>query len=145
MERSEQIRIRGEIAIPLSEIHFRFSRSSGPGGQHVNRTETQVELLFDVGGSASLSDSQKGRILDKLKGYIDKEGILHLVSGSTRSQSQNRTEVIQRFQELLAWTLRPRKRRRPTKPSRAARERRLAAKKRRSEKKRRREKPEIEE
>lgn len=145
MESDKVLRITDKVVISLTELRFRFSRSGGPGGQHVNRTETQVELLFDVAGSASLTDYQKSRILDKLKGYIDKQGVLHLVSGSTRSQSQNRTEVIERFRELLAWALRPGKRRKPTRPSRAARERRLAAKKRRSEKKRQREPPELEE
>lgn len=134
-----------EVAIPWSELKFRFSRSGGPGGQHVNRVETQVELLFDVHGSAGLTASQKARILDRLKGYIDKDGILHLVSRMTRSQLQNREEVTERFRELLTQALRPRKRRWPTRPGRAARERRLAAKKQRSERKRRRRKPGIDE
>ena len=139
------LQITDELAIPWAELRFRFSRSGGPGGQHVNRVETQVELLFDVLGSAGLTDSQRARILDRLKGYIDKEGVLHLVSRSTRSQARNREEVIGRFKELLAQALHPRPRRLPTRPGRGARERRLAAKKRRSERKRRRRKPEIDE
>ncbi|MFQ6033362.1 MAG: alternative ribosome rescue aminoacyl-tRNA hydrolase ArfB [Candidatus Bipolaricaulia bacterium] len=139
------LKITEGVEIPLEELRFRFSRSGGPGGQHVNRVETRVELLFDVRRSAHLSDSQRARILEGLKGYIDNEGVLHLFSRATRSQWQNREEVIERFRELLAAALRPRRRRRPTRPSRGARERRLAAKRRRSERKRQRRKPEMEE
>lgn len=139
------LQITNEVTIPWAELRFRFSRSGGPGGQHVNRVETRVELLFDVLRSMGLTNSQKGRILDRLKGYIDKDGILHLVSRSTRSQSRNREEVIGRFCMLLAEALRPRKRRRPTRPGRAARERRLASKRQRSERKRQRRKPGIDE
>jgi len=145
MEQDRMVQITDKVAIPRAALKFRFSRSSGPGGQHVNRVETRVELLFDVRHLANLTDLQRKQILDRLKGYIDKEGILHLVSQSTRSQLWNREEVIQRFKELLAQALRPRKRRRPTRPSRTAQERRLIAKKRRSELKRQRRKLKIEE
>jgi ribosome-associated protein len=139
------LKIREGVEIPWAELRFRFSRSGGPGGQHVNRVETQVELLFDVRDSAYLSDFQKARILERLKGYIDKDGVLHLVSRETRSQSRNRKEVVERFRGLLAEALRPRRRRRPTRPGRAMQERRLAFKRRRSERKRQRRKPEIDE
>ncbi len=78
--------ITDTVSIPMSELHFRFARSSGPGGQHVNRSATQVELLFDVAGSPSLDETQQQRVLTKLKSRIDKEGVLHLVSQKTRSQ-----------------------------------------------------------
>lgn len=139
------LQITDEVAIPRAELRFRFSRSGGPGGQHVNRAETRVELLFDVLRSVHLSDSQKEQILERLKGYINKEGILHLISHSTRSQSRNREEVIGRFQELLTWALRPRKRRKATEPGRAAQERRLVAKRRRSKRKQLRREPEVDE
>jgi ribosome-associated protein len=145
MDREKMLQITNEVTIPWTELRFRFSRSGGPGGQHVNRVETRVELLFDVLRSMGLTNSQKGRILDRLKGYIDKDGILHLVSRSTRSQSRNREEVIERFCMLLAEALRPRKRRRLTRPGRAARQRRLASKRQRSERKRQRRKPGIDE
>ena len=132
------VRITDNVSIPISELHFRFARSSGPGGQHVNRSATQVELLFDVANSPSLDEVQRQRVLSKLKSRIDKEGILHLVSQEARSQLRNREEVVERFQELMREALHVPKRRRPTRPTRAARERRLEEKRRRSEIKRHR-------
>ena len=130
------VRITDNVSIPMSELQFRFARSSGPGGQHVNRSATQVELLFDVANSPSLNETQRQRVLRKLRSRIDKEGILHLVSQETRSQLRNREEVVDRFQMLMREALRVPKRRRPTHPTRAARERRLEEKRRRSETKR---------
>ncbi len=124
------------IVIPLEELKFRFSRSSGPGGQHVNRSETQVELLFDVARSPSLTEEQRALVLRRLRGYIDADGVLHLVSGGTRSQLRNREEVIRRFAQMMERALRVPKPRRPTCPTAAARERRLAQKRRRAEVKR---------
>jgi len=130
------VHITDTVSIPMSELHFRFARSSGPGGQHVNRSATQVELLFDVAGSPSLDETQRQRVLRKLRSRIDKEGILHLFSQETRSQLRNREEVVGRFQELMREALHVPKRRRPTRPTRGARERRLEGKRRRSETKR---------
>jgi len=130
------VRITDTVSIPMSELQFRFARSSGPGGQHVNRTATQVELLFDVANSPSLEEVQRQRVLSKLKSRIDKEGILHLVSQETRSQLRNREEVVERFQELMRDALHVPKSRRPTRPTRGARERRLEEKRRRGETKR---------
>jgi ribosome-associated protein len=138
------LRITPQVTIPLEELRFRFSRSSGPGGQHVNRVETRVELLFDVGRSPSLGAAEKAQLLERLKSYIDKDGVLHLIASSSRSQWRNRQEAIARFQGLLALALRPRKARRPTRPSRAAQERRLRAKQARSALKRSRQRPEFE-
>lgn len=122
--------------IPVSELSFRFSRSSGPGGQHVNRTETRVELLFDLENSPSLSGNQRARALEILAPYVDKRGIVHLVSQSSRSQRRNREEVVDRFRSLMQDALKMPKRRRATHPGRAAREKRLQEKKRRGETKR---------
>jgi len=130
------VRITDTVSIPMSELRFRFARSSGPGGQHVNRSATQVELLFDVAGSPSLNETQRRRVLGRLKSRIDKESILHLVSQETRSQLRNREEVVERFQVLMREALQIPKRRLPTRPTRAARERRLATKRRRREIKR---------
>ena len=130
--------ITNTLTIPLSEIRFRFARSSGPGGQHVNRSATRVELLFDVAGSPSLTETQRERALKALASYIDSDGVLHLVSQTFRSQLRNREEVVERFRTLMHKAMRVPKRRRPTRPSRAARERRLASKRRRSEIKRQR-------
>jgi ribosome-associated protein len=132
------------VSIPLAELRFRFSRSSGPGGQHVNRSATQVELLFDVAGSPSLSDEQRALVLRRLSGYIDTDGVLHLVSSSTRSQLRNREEVTLRFARLMERALRPSKPRRPTRPTGAARARRLEEKRRRSQAKRLRGAPDTE-
>jgi ribosome-associated protein len=132
------VHITDTVSIPMSELSFRFARSGGPGGQHVNRSATQVELLFDVTNSPSLSEAQRRRVLRRLKSRLDTEGVLHLVSQETRSQHRNREEVVARFQELMRDALRIRKKRLRTRPSRAARERRLEQKRRRSEKKRRR-------
>jgi ribosome-associated protein len=133
---SELIDITHELAIPASELSYRFSRSSGPGGQHVNRSETRVELLFDVAHSPSLAEEQRARLLTRLNNYIDGEGTLHLFSSLTRSQLANREDVTARFQALLRAALRERKRRLPTRPTGASRERRLQAKRERSEIKR---------
>ena len=132
--------ISAELAIPPAELHFRFSRSGGPGGQHVNRSETRVELLFDVAGSPSLNEAQRGRLLRRLAGYIDGEGVLHIVSSVTRSQAGNRADAVARFQALVAAALRQRKRRVATRPTGASRERRLAGKRQRGQVKRTRRK-----
>ena len=129
----ERLFINDQVSIPRSELRFRFSRSSGPGGQHAQKTSTRVELLFDVAHSPSLSESQRAQVLRRLQGYVDGEGVLRLVAQSERSQRRNREEVIARFQRLMQAALKRRKRRRPSRPSAAAQERRLRAKRRRSE------------
>ena len=132
-ELTETIVISDHLAIPVAELRFRFSRSSGPGGQNVQRSATRVELLFDVAHSSSLTDDQRQRILQRLAGYIDGEGELRIVSSATRSQLENRADAIIRFQMLVAAALRRRKHRVPTRPSAGARERRLTEKKGRAE------------
>jgi ribosome-associated protein len=136
------IQITETVAISPTELHFQFSRSSGPGGQHVNRTASQVELTFDVLNSPSLNEAQRARVLSKLKSYIDTRGILHLTSQTTRSQHRNRTEVVERFTLLLQRALHVPKRRIATQPSAAAEARRLAAKQRTSVIKQHRRRPE---
>jgi ribosome-associated protein len=136
----EILDISQQVSIPRSELSFRFSRSGGPGGQHAQKTSTRVELLFDVANSPSLTDAQRSRVLKRLSGYVDKTGVLHLVSQSERSQLRNREEVVSRFQAMLRQALKRRKRRKPTKPSAAAKERRLQRKRYRSRLKRSRSK-----
>ena len=126
----DRLVISPDVSIPLAELTFRFVRSSGPGGQHVNKSATQVELTFDVVHSPSLNDADKQRIMAALKNLIDKDGVLHLESQSTRSQLRNRQDVVARFQSLLRSALKPRKTRRPTRPTAASKERRLEKKKR---------------
>jgi ribosome-associated protein len=125
--------INSELRLPQSEVQYRTTRSSGPGGQHVNKTETQVELLFDVAHSPSLSETQRQRILSKLHNIIDSEGMLHLTAQSERSQLRNREIVTARFQEVLAAAVRVPKKRRPTKPTAASKAKRIEGKKRRGQ------------
>lgn len=130
--------INEQLVIPLSELAFRFSTSSGPGGQHVNKAETRVTLLFDVANSLSLDDEMRERLLRGLAGRLDKEGVLQVHVQDSRSQWRNRETAVSRFQALLAAALIKPKKRKPSKPSRAAHEKRLEAKKKQGQKKRER-------
>ena len=138
MDESGAVRITGGVQIPLDELRFRFTRSSGPGGQHVNKAATQVELTFDVAGSPSLSEGQKQRIVSRLGAYVSKEGELRVTCQSSRSQKKNREEAVERFAALVARALHVPKARRRTRPSRGSVERRLAAKRQRGAVKRQR-------
>jgi ribosome-associated protein len=124
--------------IPVDELRFTYSRSGGPGGQHVNRVETRVTLLFDVDDSARLSDEQKRRVHRRLATRINKEGKMRVVSQRHRTREANRRAAIERFDELLEEALRPRTPRRKTRVPAAARRRRLEAKRRRGDLKRQR-------
>lgn len=130
--------ITERVRIPLAELHYRFVRSSGPGGQHVNRSATQVELTFDLAHSPSLSGEQKARAIAVLKSYVDQSGVLHLASQVSRSQLQNREDVTARFVLLLRRALHVPQKRRPTRPTAASKERRLASKRHRGDAKRER-------
>ena len=138
MDTERLIPINAEVQIPLAELSFRFSTSSGPGGQHVNKNATKATLLFDVAHSPSLSEAVRERLLKKLANRIDKEGVLQLQVQSSRSQHRNRDTAVSLFQQLLAEALKKQKKRRHTKPSAAAKEKRLSEKKLRSERKRER-------
>lgn len=127
-----------DVAIPAWELTFSFSPSSGPGGQHANRSATRATLFFDVANSPSLSDGQRALLLKRLASRLDQNGILQLSSQESRSQHRNREIVLQRFEALLRRALKPPKRRRKTRPSAAAQERRLQEKKQRGERKRER-------
>lgn len=132
----DQVLINDQVAIPLGELRFRYARSSGPGGQHVQRTETKVELLFDLAGSPSLSEEQRRLAMSRLASRLDQQGVLHLMSQAGRSQLENRADVLERFRRLLAAALRPPKPRRATRPTAAARRQRLEGKRRRGQAKR---------
>ncbi|MDD5569842.1 MAG: alternative ribosome rescue aminoacyl-tRNA hydrolase ArfB [Bacteroidales bacterium] len=116
-----------------TEFRFKTSRSSGAGGQNVNKVSTKVELDFDVVSSALLTAEQKEIILQKLKNRISKEGILQVISQTERSQLGNKEIAIKKFYELMNKCFITRKKRKPTKPSRVSKERRLESKKRKSE------------
>ncbi len=129
----ENIPISKEVEIARGELVFRYDRSSGPGGQNVNKLSTKVTLVFNVAGSESLSEPQKNRIMARLGTRISKAGEIMVVSQKSRSQSANKDDAVERLQGLLAGALKRQKVRRKTKPTRASKERRLKAKKQRSE------------
>jgi ribosome-associated protein len=124
---SESIRVTRSVVIPVAEIELRFSRSSGPGGQHANTSETRVEALFDVESSSALTDLQKRRVLTKAG------PTLRAVAQDERSQLRNRELATERLAEQLRAALKVERKRVPTRPSKAAKERRLESKKRRGE------------
>jgi ribosome-associated protein len=129
------VTVRG-ITLPPEELSWRFSRSTGPGGQSVNTTDSRVELSFDLEGSAALPPVYRERALHALAGRLA-EGVLTVTASETRSQLRNREAAAERMSALLTEaTAAPPRPRRPTRPSRAARERRLSAKRRTSERKR---------
>ena len=131
----EGIRVAEDTVIPLEEIQFRASRSSGPGGQHANVTASRIEAVFDVDTSGALSDDQRNLLRRRLGERVT------AVAQDARSQARNRELALERLREKLAAGLRRPKPRRPTKPSRAARERRLDQKRRTSQRKSQRRPP----
>jgi ribosome-associated protein len=126
----ESIRVTRTVELPLSEVEFRTSRSSGPGGQHAQKTETRVEALFDVERSEALSDAQKRRVLNRAG------PTLRSIAQDERSQSRNKQLALERLVAQLREALRVPRKRRPTQPSQAAVQRRLDEKRRRSRLKR---------
>ena len=134
MER-ESIRVTRSVSIPVAEIQLRFSRSSGPGGQHAQKSETRVEAIFDVEASTALSARQKQRVARKAG------PVLRAVAQDERSQARNRELATERVAEALREALHVERRRRPTKPSAASVQRRLEQKRRRAETKRLRRPP----
>ena len=129
------MRVTRSVVLPLSEVELRFSRSSGPGGQHANTSETRVEAIFAVEVSSALTDAQKRRVLAKAG------PTLRAIAQDERSQLRNRELAIERLVEQLRQALKVERRRVATKPTRAARERRLESKKRRSQTKKLRRPP----
>ncbi|MFF2372137.1 alternative ribosome rescue aminoacyl-tRNA hydrolase ArfB [Agromyces sp. NPDC058110] len=138
------LRVNAGLTIPESELSWRFSRSSGPGGQGVNTADSRVELVWDVAGSAALaalSDAQRERLLDGLGARLV-DGVLTIAASEHRAQLRNRDAARERLAALVAELLRPPPpKRRATKPSRGAKERRLQEKKRRTDVKRLRRPP----
>lgn len=127
--------VSDDVAIPLAEIDVRTSRSSGPGGQHANVTASRVEAVFEIAGSSSLTDEQKGRLAARLGDRVT------AVAQDARSQSRNRELALERLREKIAAGLTVPRQRRPTRPTRAAREQRLEAKRRTAQRKRERKPP----
>lgn len=127
----------------LSEITFRATRSSGPGGQHVNKTSTRVSLSWSLEHTQAFSQDEIYRLREKLKNRLTKENVLQLASSHSRSQHRNKEDVIKRFFSLLDLGLHKSKPRKKTRPSLAAKRKRLKAKKAQSDKKTNRKKPDY--
>ena len=129
------------LSIPAAELSWRFSRSSGPGGQHVNTSDSRVELSWDIAHSTVLTDVQRERILDRLNSRLI-AGVLTIAASTQRSQLRNREIALEKLAELVVFALAPGPaKRRATKPTRGSVKRRLAAKGRRSETKKQRQRP----
>ncbi len=126
----DSIRVTRSVVIPLAEIELRFSRSSGPGGQHAQKSETRVEAVFDVQASEALTDVQKRRVTGRVG------TVLRAVAQDERSQLRNRELAVERLAGQLREALRVQRKRVATKPTEASKERRLEEKRRRSELKR---------
>jgi len=131
----ESIRVTRSVSIPRSEIELRFSRSSGPGGQHAQKSDTRVEATFDVEASVALTQTQKRRVVARAG------PVIRAIAQDERSQWRNRELATERLVEALREALRVPRRRRPTRPTKAAVERRLEQKRRRSDVKRLRRPP----
>jgi ribosome-associated protein len=126
----ESIRVTRSVVLPLTDVEFQVSRSSGPGGQHAQKSETRVVAVFDVEASSALTDAQKRRVVAKAG------PVLRAVAQDERSRTRNHELALERLVAALREALRVERKRKPTKPSAASRERRLQQKKRRSETKR---------
>jgi ribosome-associated protein len=126
----ESIRVTRSVVLPLAEIELRFSRSSGPGGQHAQKSETRVEALFEVEASSALTDVQKRRVVARAG------PVLRAIAQDERSQTRNRELAVERLVEQLRRALKVERRRVPTKPTEASKQRRLEQKRRRSQLKR---------
>lgn len=133
-----EIPITDTIAIDTEELSFTASRSSGPGGQNVNKVSSRITLRFDVAGSAAFDEVQRARIRERLATRITKDGVLWLHVQRHRSQGRNRDEAVERLVALLREALATRRPRRPTRTSKAAKRRRLENKRRRGNVKRNR-------
>lgn len=128
--------VTSRVVIPAAELEWRASRSSGPGGQNVNKVSTKVELRFDLAASTALDAGARARLERLAAGRLDADGKLLIVSQSTRSQAQNLEQARERLAELVRRALTPPKPRKATRPTRASKERRLKAKRHASETKR---------
>ena len=138
MSADQALVVTADLSIPRTELTFRATRAGGPGGQHVNTSSTRIELLWNVRTSPSLSAEVRARLVEKLGGKLDSEGVVRVVASSYRSQVRNREDAETRLVDLLRRALVVRKPRRKTRPGRAAVESRLQSKRLASKKKQRR-------
>src|SRR5690349_403866 len=126
------LQISRTLALPDAELIERFLRADGPGGQHVNRTESAVELRFDVAGSPSLPEAVRARLLSRRDRRMTDEGVLVIQARRFREQARNRDDARERLAEIVRGALVTPKKRVATRPTRASKERRLAGKQQRS-------------
>lgn len=134
----EWLEISQTIRLPLKELSFRFARSSGSGGQNVNKIETKVLLEFDITKTSALEDGVRLRMITRLSHWIDNDGILRLTSQRFRSQYRNRLDCVERLQILLQEALVEQAERKPTRPSYGMIQRRLETKRHQSQRKKER-------
>jgi ribosome-associated protein len=132
------LRINDAFSIPRGELDVRVSRSSGAGGQHVNKTSSRVEIFWNVRGSRALSEDQRARLLDLLASRLTTDGSIRIVASEMRSQLRNRDLAEEKLADLVRRALVIPRKRRPTRPTKASKEARLEGKKRRSHTKRER-------
>jgi ribosome-associated protein len=128
--------VNESLSIPRTELDVRVSRSSGAGGQHVNKTSSRVEIFWNIVDSRAVSDEQRARLREKLASRLTTEGSIRVVASDMRSQSRNRELAEERLADLVRRALVIPRKRRATKPTRASKEARLDSKKRHSTKKR---------
>jgi len=133
---ANSLSVNESVAIPRSELEVRVSRSSGAGGQHVNKTSSRVEIFWNIPSSRAVSEEERSRLLAKLGSKLTTEGSIRVVASDMRSQSRNRELAEERLAELVRRALVIQRKRRPTRPTRASKEARLEGKKRQASKKR---------
>jgi ribosome-associated protein len=134
----ESVVVSSELSIPQSELEVKATRSSGAGGQHVNKTASRIEITWNVDTSRALSDEQRDMLRNRLASRLSAEGAVRVVASDMRSQRQNRARAEQRLAALIRGALRQRKKRKPTRRPQSANEARLASKKLHSLKKKER-------
>lgn len=138
------VQVSPALTIPASELGWRFSRASGPGGQHVNKTDSRVELFWNVDDSTTLTEEQRELLLDRLGSRLV-AGTITVTASEQRSQRRNRETAVEKLAQLIREALAPAgPKRRPTKPTRGSKRRHRAAKKQRSDVKQQRRRPSAE-